>query len=292
MRLLLSVAVMFAAPAGALAQGTACDEEAARAPYKAGIEHMRAARYAEAVGELERANRLCPDPRPIFKQCQCREHLLASADGCAAAARCYDRYFAACKGRACPDEGAARQRKARLLGELCGRVRVTSEPPGAALSLDGAPSGEIPREMLLQAGGHTFAASWRGQDPVQAATKIRGGANPEVALRRPPPPPPPPKLPLAGWITLGAGVATAATGAIFTAKAYGAADDCDAATTRRAQERATESMDEDTTIAAVLYGIGGAAALTGAVLLVLDASGGEDSDVALSPAPGGFVMTF
>jgi len=51
MRLLLSVAVTPAVPAGALAQGAACDEEAARVSYEAGI---------------GRASRPCPGPRPIF----------------------------------------------------------------------------------------------------------------------------------------------------------------------------------------------------------------------------------
>lgn len=302
MRVGLSMVVaILASPAAAAAQGQRCDDDAAQAAYAAGIEHMRAARYPEAIVELERANQLCPDPRPVFKQCQCHEH----QSDCAAAARCYERYFAACKGRPCPDHAAALQRQAKLLGELCGQVRATSEPTGAELLVDGAADSQTPRDLLLWKGRHTFAATLARHLPAERTVEIHGGANPDVVLPlRPPPTPPPPGCTrrsecLAGWITLGSGLAVAATGAVFSAKAYGAADDFDAADTRRAQRDASAAIDDNTTLAGVLYGVGGAAAATGVVLLLLDGFGGEndeesdtDSVATLAAAPGGFAGGF
>lgn len=71
-----------------------------------------------------------------------------------------------------------------------------------------------------------------------------------------------------GWITLGAGVAIAGAGAIFGVQAQGSADDFDASTDLAEKQAARDDGQSQALTADVLYGVGGAAVLTGIILLV------------------------
>jgi hypothetical protein len=65
------------------------------------------------------------------------------------------------------------------------RVRVTVEPDGAALTLDGRPLGRAPWEGVLPAGRHTIVAGHAGHDAVRRVVELVD-APVTVALRLPP----------------------------------------------------------------------------------------------------------
>ncbi|MEM9864578.1 MAG: PEGA domain-containing protein, partial [Myxococcota bacterium] len=75
--------------------------------------------------------------------------------------------------------------EARLqtLQQTPGRVSVTSEPAGAAISIDGAPSGEVtPATVELAPGEHTLALSLEGHLPAEQAVQVEFAREAEVAL--------------------------------------------------------------------------------------------------------------
>jgi len=103
-------------------------------------------------------------------------------------------------------------------------------------------------------------------------------------------------MPVAGWSSLAAGLGGIAAGAVFFAQADGLARDAETlnetASDFDAYSPEYDRIDKDRssalTVGGILTGIGAAAAITGAVLLILDAS--EDvpsATVAPMPTPGG-----
>ncbi len=179
------------------------------------------------------------------------------------------------------------------------RLAVTAPRP-AAVTVDGV-AVAVPRTLGLTAGGHRLRASAPGAlalDTVLDPTTLGESHRAAFELRAvpassdaPPPsaavdaaaPPQPNRLPgILGWSLVGGGVALLAVGGGMHAWAAAAADDTEryAApipnlpedTRRQRFEQANDDMKLRGTVAYVCYGLGGAAAVAGATLLVLDAT--------------------
>lgn len=203
-----------------------------------------------------------------------------------------------------------------------GWARVAVAPDAARWTVDGAPAAGT-RTVGLTAGEHLVVVEAAGFAPDTRTVTVRAGEEATLALTltalptpvpvvEVPPPvvePPPvvahpaaaasPWSPVLPWTLLGGGVAVALTGVGMHVWAMEAADDTSTYGSpvegmsddvrRKKFEDADDAMQLRGTLAYVFYGVGGAAAVAGSVLLILDATRPVPSGVAVSPLalPGG-----
>lgn len=66
---------------------------------------------------------------------------------------------------------------------LIGRLAVQTEPPGAAVSLDGEPIGRAPFERDVTAGRHTIIVELPGHEPAQESIEVAGGTQTDRVIR-------------------------------------------------------------------------------------------------------------
>jgi tetratricopeptide (TPR) repeat protein len=281
-----------AAPVAATAPDPA-DE--ARAAYRRGADLYRAGRYREAISEFEAADRLKPSPALQFNVGQSWEKLGDVEAALAAFAR-YLRLDPHASNR----EAVERNVKA-LEGRLAATGRqmlhVLTEPPGAEVAVDGAPAGRSPVDAAFRPGPHAVTASAPGWQPARRDVVLLPQRSLEIRidLEPLPPPPPapatlaatPPALPLEatrpapapepaeqkswlGPIIAGSvGVVAAGAGVVMGLQARNAQNALLAGGNDRAQADALQSKARsDATTANVLYGVAGAAVLTGGVLAI------------------------
>lgn len=223
------------------------------------------------------------------------------------------------------DQGLAQHGAA--LAPPAGWARVTVEPGAADVTIDGvrlraprtvgltvgahalhiAAPGYGPQDVTLDVPAvQAVAADYRlvpePAPPVEpppapepdAVPLVEPQPGPEVTVRSDSGSPWSPVLP---WVLLGGGVALVATGGGMHAWAVQAADDTSkyaepvaglSDDERRSRfDQANEDMQLRGTLAYVFYGVGGAAAVTGAVLLILDATRAEPAPVAVLPSGEG-----
>jgi len=304
--LLLAVALTFPAagaraqlpPAEAAPAGAAVSDPAseARAAYRRGADLYRAGRYREAIAEFEAAERLKPSPALQFNIGQSWEKL----GDVEAALAAFARYL-----RLDP-QASNREAVERNVKVLEGRLAVTgrqmmhvlTEPSGAEVAVDGAPAGRSPVDAAFRPGPHTVAATAPGRQAArrdvvllpQRSLEVRidlepappppPGAGTPAALAATPPAPPleatrpaPPPAPAEQKSWLGpiiagsVGVVAAGAGVVMGLQARNAQNALLAGGNDRAQADALQSKARsDATTANVLYGVAGAAVLTGGVL--------------------------
>lgn len=175
----------------------------------------------------------------------------------------------------------------------------------------GSPAGATrvapPAVLYLPPGAWAVTASAPGRTAFSREGTLRVGDRLSVVVTLPlpaPPRPSPPAVadrpagggaaPVAPWIAVGAGAAVIVVGAVFTGLAVADRDDVAALSTRLGtpevlaeHARLTDRGEERQTVAWVLYGVGAAAVVTGAVLLALDGDddveGAGRVDVGLTP---------
>jgi hypothetical protein len=126
--------------------------------------------------------------------------------------------------------------------EAKGTLVLDSSVPHADVTLDGEPAGQTPLTRLLKPGKHELRVSHSGFYPVQRLVTVNAGQTTRdvvrllaipgtepLALALPPPPAPVPepvassggfRVPVAGWVTLGATVAVAGAGAFLAVAAH------------------------------------------------------------------------
>ncbi len=199
--LLAALALLTAAPAAA-------DEVAeARARFDQGAQQFRAGKYREAIQAFEAAYRLKPHGAIHFNVAQCREKL----GEWPAALRAYQDYL-----RELPearDRAAVRAAIGRLEQRLAGAgvqaLLVYSDPPGAAVRIDGKPRGRSPFHITLAPGAYRVALSLDGFAPEEQEVEVTAAASRlvEVVLRpqgRAPASPAAPPQPAAAPLTAAA----------------------------------------------------------------------------------------
>ena len=282
------------APAASPAASTADPAVAARAAYRRGAELYKAGKYREAIAAFESADRLKPSPALQFNIGQAWEKLGDPASALAAFAR-YLRL-----DPAAPNREAVQKTVKALEGRLgaTGRqmIHVTTDPPDADLTVDGAAAGKAPLDAAYPHGPHAVAAAAEGrrtttQDVVLPADRsltvhlvLEPGRDPAAA---PPLAAKPPDAPLEAtrpdqapqpverknWlgplIAGGVGVVAAGAGIVMGLQARNAQDALLAGGNDRAQADAlVTKAKNDAAAANVLYGVAGAAVLTGGVLAI------------------------
>jgi PEGA domain len=142
------------------------------------------------------------------------------------------------------------------------------------------------------------AASTPGNKPAAGRTGtaavLKQAAKPPppfVLSTGPEPEPADPWLKIAGWSSVGVGVAAVVTGVAFQAKAFSTASDLNqrSATNRltAADLSAYDDVAREMRTARVLYLIGGLTAATGVTLLIWDHVERQKVEVSAAPLPGG-----
>lgn len=170
-----------------------------------------------------------------------------------------------------------------LVEKQLAKVEITCDEPGATVSLDGKPVFTAPGsyEGLVRPGAHTFVASKEGHAPTNLSRSLPAGEKTAVALKlytaedltryqrrwpawRP-------------WAVLGTGAAVALAGGALHMQAKGSFEDFD---TRIAQcggcvptpdvSDLRTRGDSQQQLAFGAYAVGGAAVVTGAILLYIN----------------------
>ncbi|HET8734420.1 MAG TPA: PEGA domain-containing protein, partial [Anaeromyxobacteraceae bacterium] len=133
----------------------------ARAAYRRGADLYRAGKYREAIAAFEEADRLKPSPALQFNIGQAREKMGEAAAALAAFAR-YLRLEPSAPNR----EAVLRSVKVlegRLATTGLQMLHVTTDPPGADVSVDGAAAGPAPLDAPFLPGPHAVSASAPGR---------------------------------------------------------------------------------------------------------------------------------
>ncbi len=288
------------ASAGSAAPGApdAKTKKAAREAYGGGEKAYGRGDYAAAFLEFKKAYDLIPTIHAQYWMAMSQSYGPETSDS-------YDALTAVLaapdKDKLGDDKIAAANARLEELKKTPATVDVTSTPPGAEVSVDGAAQpGVTPTTVSIVAGTHKLGVGAQGYEPyaidftVKPGEKLQQAAEltkqpeaappppppPVAAVNTLPPPPPPPKAPpskVPAYVTLGVGVAAAAVGTVFGIEALSAKSDFNKNPTNSGADKA----ERDALIADMSFGIALTLGITGIVLLTTSG----DSDVAAKAEP-------
>jgi hypothetical protein len=160
-----ALALLLAGPAGA-----ADDVAEARAHFEQGSKLYRAGKYRDAIVEFDTAYRIKPHGAIRYNVAQCREKLEQWPE----ALQSYQDYL-----REVPDardRAAVRAAMGRIERRLAAAgvqaLLVYTDPPGAALRIDGKPRGRTPFQVTLAPGLYRVALSLTGFAPEEQEVEV------------------------------------------------------------------------------------------------------------------------
>jgi PEGA domain len=241
---------------------------------------LNAGDFATALERYRTANELSPSPATQYKLALCLDKLGRGAE----AADAYKAFLAEPPQQ--PDK-LAEQRKlaearAAELGEAS--LKVSSSPPGAAISVDGTPQpSQTPATLKLKPGKHTVVVSAGGFEPMTNEVDLVAGAPPadlavDLKPLAPQPAAPPaapapsdiaapepeaPRSKLPAYVTLGLAGTGLVVGTIFGAQALSNKGTFNDNPTTDNADRA----ERNALIADMAFGVALTLGVTGAVLL-------------------------
>jgi tetratricopeptide (TPR) repeat protein len=161
-----------ATPAGPTAEQTT----AARAAYGEGQRLFQAGQFAEAQAQFEAAFVAVPNPVVLLSVAEMQERQGKVPD----ALTTLERYLTL---RADAPDRAAVQTRIDQMRTRPGILAVTSDPPGAAISLDGTPTDRVtPAELEAPPGEHTIALSLDGYEPTSQTVTVTFGTRQDVTV--------------------------------------------------------------------------------------------------------------
>jgi tetratricopeptide (TPR) repeat protein len=312
--------VVLCSLAGLLVAGTSLAQQPpseevqaeARARLREGVKAYEAKRYKDAVDAFLAANRLVPNPGLSFNTAKAYEKLGDSA-GALSFFRDYLRRAPDASDRA-DVERKIKRFEQRLQTKNVMQVTILSEPEGGTVVLDGQPVGVTPWTGEIVPGEHSFKIKREGyRDHVHTFQLPREHAlDVKVELEVAPPEPPPQAAPerettsgvapadeppdrparrrdarvsVPTWVVLGAGAAALGTALGFEVMRRSAESKAEDAPTQLEAIEQYETMEDRRNIARIAAGIGGAALLTGAVLLYFDLNPGSDDSASARRVP-------
>ncbi len=224
-----------------------------------------------------------------------------------------DRSILIASRRLVQDVTAAVPRMLRGEREAHGTLKLSANVKSANVTIDGEFAGVTPLSVQLKPGKHEVKLDKKSYLPVTRLVNVEPGAVTQEEVRlilvpgeRPEEEVVPPmatakleapgglKVPTAAWVTLGGGALVAGVGAIFGLSASRTEQELtagyDPARDVYASRRDALSGQQSATIANVLYGVAGAAAVAAVVITI--AGQGEDSPaVGAAVTPGGGAVT-
>lgn len=280
---------------------------AARKKYEAGVEAYEHGRYKDAVDAFLAADRLAPSAPLSFNVARAYERL---GDG-SSALRWYRDYLRRAPNAPNAEEVRAivRDLAAALAKKGVQQITILSTPAGATVTIDGQPSGVTPWTADLPPGKHHVLLTYRGYADQEQTIELGASEPLDVTVHLEPaqeaaPPSPQPAAPLPPrtvpdtrdrpvdfgiwpWVTIGAGAA-ALTGAVtFELLRRSAESDAEKEETQLGYQAALDTMESRKTTARVLAGVGGALAIAGVTLLIIDGTGRSDGpSVGVGCIPG------
>jgi PEGA domain-containing protein len=151
------------------------DVSEAKARFKKGAELYRAGKWREAIAEFEAAYQLKPAGAIHFNVAQCRERL-SEWPGALRAYHDYLREVPDAKDRAAVRASIGRI-ESRLAAAGVQALLVYSDPPGAAVALDGRPRGTTPFHIVLPPGTYALSLSLDGYEPVKEEVALPAAAS-------------------------------------------------------------------------------------------------------------------
>lgn len=296
----------------------------ARARLREGVKAYEAKRYKDAVDAFLAANRLVPNPGLSFNTAKAYEKLGDTA-GALSFFRDYLRRAPDASDRA-DVERKIKRLEQRLQAKHLMQVTILSQPGGGTVVLNGQPVGVTPWTGEIAPGEHTFKVKLEGyrdheqsfQLPRERALDVTvelevapAASAPAAAPEREPSPysSAPAQGPvnrrepqtdarvgLPTWIVLGAGGAALGTALGFELARRSAESDAEDADTQLEAVDRYEAMEGRRDTARILAAVGGAAVLTGGVLLYFDLSSEREDQAAarhggvqVGCVPGGIV---
>lgn len=183
---------------------------------------------------------------------------------------------------------------------LYGRLEIRADVPGARVFVDGLEVGPAPQSRYLRAGSHRVEV--RGLDgamPKEQSVEVRAGEVHTLRFRRtvrePARPPAPPRGRVWTWVCGGAALALLGTGVGLAAWAQADHEAWqEPGVSRERWEELGKSGQNKQIASNVLFGVGGALALTAVVLFFVENRDGEPDGRALSltvaPGPSGALL--
>jgi tetratricopeptide (TPR) repeat protein len=298
-------------------------QDEARARLREGVKAYEAKRYKDAVDAFLAANRLVPNPGLSFNTAKAYEKL-GDAAGALSFFRDYLRRAPEASDRA-EVERKIKKLEQRLQTKKLMQVSILSHPEGGTVVLNGQPVGVTPWTGEIAPGEHSFKIKLEGyrdheqtfQLPRDHALDVKAElevAPPESAPAAAPEQPvetssAPAEAPLERpgpradgrvsvptWVALGVGGAALGTALGFELARRSAESDAEDASTQLEAVDHFETMESRRDMARILAGVGGAALITGAVLLYFDLSPKQEAAAAsagpkvqVGCVPGGLV---
>jgi tetratricopeptide (TPR) repeat protein len=298
-------------------------QDEARARLREGVKAYEAKRYKDAVDAFLAANRLVPNPGLSFNTAKAYEKL-GDAAGALSFFRDYLRRAPEASDRG-EVERKIKKLEQRLQTKKLMQVSILSSPEGGTVVLNGQPVGVTPWTGEIAPGEHSFKIKLEGyRDHEQTFQLPRDHAlDVKAELEVAPPesaPAPQPEQPVATssapaqeplerpgplpdgrvsvptWIAIGVGGAALGTALGFELARRSAESDAEDASTQLDAKDHFETMESRRDMARILAGVGGAALITGAVLLYFDlgpkrehAAAFRGPKVQVGCVPGGLV---
>ena len=280
------------ADAAATAGGPdAATKKAAREAYAAGEKAYTAGDYTTAYDQFKKAHDLIPTIHAEYWMAMAASY---GSDAGAAYAGLSNVVASPEASKLGDDKVASATARLEELKKTPAAVNVTSVPPGAEVSVDGAAQpGVTPVTVSVLSGTHRLGLGLKGYDHYETDLAVTPGQkldqnveltkSPEpppapvvapapvpVKAATPPPAPPPkePKNLLPAYITLGVGAVGAVVGTVFGVQALSAKSDFDKKPTNDNADRA----ERDALIADMGFAVALTLGITGVVLLVSDDS--------------------
>ena len=265
----------------------AATKKAARDAYAAGEKAYTAGDYTTAYDQFKKAHDLIPTIHAQYWMAMSASY---GSDPGAAYAGLSEVVSSPEASKLGEDKIASATARLEELKKVPAAVNVTSVPPGAEVSVDGAAQpGITPVTVSMPSGTHRLGLGLQGYQHYETDLTVTPGqkvdqnieltkapeAPPPVPAASPPPPqkaPPPPAPPkepknlLPAYITLGVGAAGAIVGTIFGVQALSAKSDFDKNPTNSNADRA----ERDALIADMGFAVALTLGITGVVLLVSD----------------------
>jgi hypothetical protein len=297
---LMVIAVMSVAAPAVAEQG---GRDAARRHYAEGQALFRARSYDAALAEFRAANDLAPHPITIKAQAECLERLGRMRE----AVPLFEQYLAQMPNA--PDAADIRARIGSYQTQG-GRVSIYSNPPGAAVTLDGRRlNGTTPMQVDVAPGRHAVALEMNGYQmgleefnvgpggayTVNTAMVPAASAAPTAPVYPPPGMQPAPtqrawSVTTPVWAMIGVTAAALVTGVVTGSLALadqGDFDDQIAAegVTSANRQDLVDIGDTGTTkalVSDICWGVAGAAAITGIVLFFVQNHQAQTSGQAAS----------
>jgi tetratricopeptide (TPR) repeat protein len=307
-------ALALAEPSSAASAETPSDERVAeaKARYQEGARAYAEQRYKDAVDLFLEADRIVSSAPLSFNIARAYEKL-GDSSGALAFYRDYLRRDPGAKNAA-EVRGFIEALEDKLAQKGVQQLSVRSTPKGATVVIDGEPVGVTPWTGDVAPGTHRVTLELRGYGASQRDVELLPHDALDVGLEAaaegervtpavPLTPPParaeePERAPSYGvwpYVALGAGAAALGGALYFEIARKDAEDDARGEPTQIGYHDAYERMEARQTASRVLVGVGGALALTGGALLVIELAskpkGGARADSVLACGPLGCALT-